>query len=60
MNVTETELVQELVKLERDYRAFARTSEYKTAEIWHPTPGGFMEKYQKRMKELQEEIATIH
>lgn len=60
MNASETELVQELVKLERDYGAYSRTPEYKSAEIWHPSPGGFMEKYQKRVKELQEEIATLH
>ncbi len=57
---TAAELVRELVKLEGDYRAYTLRPEYKPDEVWHPTPGSFMEKYQKRVKELQSEIARVH
>lgn len=60
MTATATELVRELVKLESDYRDYSRRPEFKLTEVWHPTPGGFMEKYQVRVKELQKEIASIH
>ena len=60
MTANATELVRELVKLESDYRDYSRRPEFKLAEVWHPTPGGFMEKYQMRVKELQQEIARLH
>ena len=60
MAATATELVRELVKLESDYRDYSRSPEFKLAEVWHPMPGGFLEKYQARVKELQKEIASIH
>lgn len=59
MSATATELVNELVKLQSDYRAFTLSPDYSFDEVWNPTPGGFAETYRERTKEIQRAIAGM-
>lgn len=58
MTPSTDELARELIKLENTYRAYARSPEYTPSELWHPTPCGFMAKYQRRVKQIQRAMAA--
>lgn len=59
MTASATELTNELVQLQSDYRAFTLSPDYRFDEVWNPTPGGFAERYQERTKEIQRAIAGL-
>lgn len=59
MTASASELANELIQLQRDYRALTLSPDYSFDEIWNPTPGGFAERYQERTKELQRAIAGL-
>lgn len=59
MNISATDLANELAELQKQFRAYTQTAEFAFAEINAPKAGGFVESYRRRSAEIQHELSRL-